>query len=394
MRTVVHVSVAPSPTNLSYARALALPDVRLVGVLAAPAPAGTFHAQVQCVDPSDDAALGAALDAVVAEFGAIHRLVTTVEPLLEPVARQRSRLGVQGLSPEAAHRFRDKGAMKAALRAAGVPVAPSRRVHSLAEARDFALEAGFPLVLKPPAGVSAAATVRVDSLEELTAAWGRLPRPLLAEGFLTGTEHSLEAFVCGGQVVFHSVTRYAATPLAVTEDERLQWVVLLPRVLTPFDGPLRVIAQALEALGMDDGIAHAEWFWRPDGTVAVGEIGARPPGAAFLDLHGHAHDADMRHLWARIVVDGVWDGTPAREYAVAGVYLRGPGIGRVIAIDGLAEAQAAMGAHVVEAHLPQLGQPRASGYEGDGLVIIRHPDEAVVQAAVVTLLRTVRVRYG
>jgi biotin carboxylase len=168
-----------------------------------------------------------------------------VEPLLESVARQRARLGVQGLSPEAAHRFRDKGAMKAALRAAGVPVAPSRRVQSLAEAHAFALEAGFPLVLKPPAGVSAAATVRVDSLEGLAHAWSRLPRPLLAEGFLTGTEHSLEAFVCGGQIVFHSVTRYAATPLAVTEDERLQWVVILPRVLTPFEGPLRVIARAL-----------------------------------------------------------------------------------------------------------------------------------------------------
>ncbi len=394
MRTVVHVAVAPNAVNLAFARALARRGVRLVGVLAAPAPSGIYAAQVACADPASDAALGRALDAVVARFGPLHRIVTTIEPLMEPVARQRARLGVEGLSPEAAHRFRDKGAMKAALRAAGVPVAPSRRVHTLAEAREFARVAGFPLVLKPPAGVSAAATVRVGSLPELERAWQQLPRPLLAEGFLTGTEHSLEAFVCGGRVVFHSVTRYAATPLAVSEDARLQWVVLLPRDLSPFRGPLKVISRALEALGMDDGIAHAEWFWQEDGTVAVGEIGARPPGAGFLDLHSHAHDTDVRDLWARLVVDGAWPGAPERTHAVAGVYLRGPGQGRVVAVDGLAEAQEAMGAHVVEARLPKRGQPRARGYEGDGFVIVRDPDESVVQAAVTTLLQTVTVRYA
>ncbi|MFT4625724.1 MAG: hypothetical protein ACI8PZ_004395 [Myxococcota bacterium] len=394
MRTVVHVSVAPNATNRAFAKALDLPDVRLVGVLASPAQPGTYAAQVACPDPADDVLLGRALDAVAARFGRIHRVVTTIEPLLEPVARQRARLGIAGLSPAAAHRFRDKGAMKDALRAAGVPVAPSRRVRTLNEAREFAVAAGFPLVLKPPAGVSAAATVRVDCAAQLEAVWGGLPRPLLAEGFLTGTEHSLEAFVLNGEVRFHSITRYAATPLAVAENPNLQWVVLLPRDLSAFAGPARVIARALTALGMDDGVAHVEWFWRPDGTVAVGEIGARPPGASFLDLHGHAHDADVRRVWARLVVDSVWEGPLSRRYAVAGVYLRGPGAGRVVAVDGIAEAQAAMGAHVVEARLPKLGQPRASGYEGDGLVIIRHPDDAVVRAAVATLLRTVRVRYA
>jgi hypothetical protein len=45
----------------------------------------------------------------------------------------------------------------------------------------------------------------------------------------------------------------------------------------------------------------------------------------------------------------------------------------------------------VEARLPQPGQARGSTYEGDGYVIVRHPETAVVREALANLLRTIRV---
>ena len=35
-------------------------------------------------------------------------------------------------------------------------------------------------------------------------------------------------------------------------------------------------------LGLQTGMTHMEWFGRPDGSIAIGEIGARPPGAQIL----------------------------------------------------------------------------------------------------------------
>jgi len=253
---------------------------------------------------------------------------------------------------------------------------------------------GLPMVLKPLAGAGAAATVRVDDLDGVTQALKTVPRPLIAEQFLTGKEHSMEVFVLDGHPVYHSPTRYYPSALEVASNPHLQWVVHLPADPAPFSDAANTVDRALVALGMDTGLAHAEWFRQDDGAVVIGEIGARPPGAGFLDLHSAATDADWYHLWARLVVDGVFEDPGPRTWSVAGVYLRGAGQGRVTAITGLDQAQRVLGAYVVHARLPQVGQPRRSGYEGDGFVILRHRDDEVVKRAAMHLIQTVRVHYA
>ena len=140
-------------------------------------------------------------------------------------------------------------------------------------------------------------------------------------------------------------------------------------------------------------MTHMEWFRRPDGTLAIGEIAARPPGARIVRLIGFAHDVDMHAAWARVVVDDAWDGPWERRHSSGVAFLRGPGRGRVAAVDGLDEAQHRVGRMVVETRLPTLGAPRASGYEGDGYVIVRDPDSERVRQALLDVIRTVRVRY-
>ena len=55
---------------------------------------------------------------------------------------------------------------------------------------------------------------------------------------------------------------------------------------------------ALRALGVRDALTHMEWFRRPDGSVAVSEVGARPPGAQLTSMLGYAHDIDFYRAWA------------------------------------------------------------------------------------------------
>ena len=85
---------------------------------------------------------------------------------------------------------------------------------------------------------------------------------------------------------------------------------------------------------------------------------------------------------------------PPRKYAVGAVFLRGQGTGRVTAIRGVDEVNREIGGLVVESKLPQPGQAPSGGYEGEGYVILRHPETDVVEKALGRLLTTLRVELG
>ncbi|HLL77415.1 MAG TPA: ATP-grasp domain-containing protein [Pyrinomonadaceae bacterium] len=347
----------------------------------------------------DPAQLADAARRLSAHFGPLHRIFGAYEQLQVPLAEARELLGVEGMRAEAARNFRDKSRMKTVLREAGVPCARHRLAHTDAEAWAFAEEVGFPLVLKPPAGAGAQSTFRVDNAE----AFGEALRisapaphqPVLVEEFITGEEHSLETISVGGRAVWHSLTHYYPTPLEVLRNPWIQWCLLLPREI---DGPqyddIRDAAErALTALGMDTGLSHMEWFRRGNGSVAISEVGARPPGAQITTLVSRAHDIDFLDAWGRVMVYGEFS-PPERRYAAGAAYLRGQGRGRVVAIHGLEEAGRELGELVTDVKLPQVGQSPTGGYEGEGYVLLRHPETAVVREALLRLISMVRVELG
>ena len=123
----------------------------------------------------------------------------------------------------------------------------------------------------------------------------------------------------------------------------IQWCVLLPREVDhpAFEDMKDVAYRSLRALGMGTGLCHMEWFRRKDGSVAVSEVGARPPGAQIMSLMSFAHDVDMHAAWARLVVHDRFD-PPVRRWAVGAAYLRAQGEGRaIVAVHGLDRLSAA-----------------------------------------------------
>jgi hypothetical protein len=329
--------------------------------------------------------------------GRVERLLGVLEHLQVPIAEARERLGIEGMNAETARNFRDKARMKTLLRAAGLPCPRHRLVASADEAKAFVSAVGFPIVMKPPEGAGALSTFRVDDAAALAQALAATPpareKPVLLEEFVTGRESSFDSVAIDGRVVWHSFSHYLPAPLEVLRHSWIQWCVFLPRRI---DGPRydnfrEVGCRALAALGMRTGLSHMEWFERADGSIAISEVGARPPGAQFTSLLSYAHDHDFYRAWARLMIDGRFD-PPARRYAVGAVYLRAQGAGRQVAhVHGLDLAQAEVGPLVVEAELPRAGQTRQGTYEGDGYVILRHPETEVVERAVARLLELVRV---
>jgi hypothetical protein len=84
---------------------------------------------------------------------------------------------------------------------------------------------------------------------------------------------------------------------------------------------------------------------------------------------------------------------PQRRYAAGAAFLRGSGSGRVKAVHGLARAQSEVGDLVVEARLPQRGQMASGTYEGDGFVLLRHPDTETVKRGLKRLISLIEVEY-
>lgn len=331
--------------------------------------------------------------------GPIHRFFGAFEQLQEPLAQARQQLGVEGMSVEAATNFRDKARMKSVMRAAGVPCARHRLAGSVDEALAFAQSSGFPLVVKPPAGAGAQQTYRVEDASQLqralTAPAPTATHPVLLEEFIVGQEHSLETVSINGQAIWHSLTHYYPTPLHVVENPWIQWCLVLPReVDDPRYEDIKAAARlALSALGMQTGLSHMEWFRRKDGSVAISEVGARPPGAQITTLVSRAHDIDFVKAWTQLMVFGTFD-VPQRKYAAGACFLRGQGSGQVRSVHGWDRVQRDLGDLITDVKLPAMGAAPSTSYEGEGFILVRHPDTAVVERAVARIAATVRVELG
>ena len=346
---------------------------------------------------SADAIVGAALHVAHAENRPIHRLIGLVEQLQEPLAAARERLGVSGMTADVARNFRDKTQMKDRLREAGVPVARHHLVRTTEEALPFVAEVGYPIVVKPPAGAASQTTYRVKdeaslrkALESARQSGGGVA---LLEEFVTGEEHSFDAFMKDGRMLYYSTSNYLPTPLEAMENPWIQWRVVLPREYE-YDDMAAAGEKALRVLGLETGMCHMEWFRRKDGSLVISEVGARPGGAQIPTMISRAHDVDCIGAFGRLAVLDEFTPFPPRKYAVGAAFLRGQGQGRVRAVHGLERVERELGGLITDKRLPKGNQDKSSSYEGEGFIVLRHPETRVVEHALAHIISTVRVELG
>jgi biotin carboxylase len=385
--------------------AASLPGVRLAVITQDPAEkmsremAQSVTAHWRVNDILDSAQLAWATEELSKRLGGVDRLFGAYEQLQVPLAEVREKLGIVGMRPEVANRFRDKSEMKNVFRANGLPCARHTLAESADEAVAFAKMVGYPVVVKPPAGAGSIATFKADDEAALRDAVAKsAPRkgdPALIEEFILGDEYSLETISIDGKAVWHSLTHYYPNPLDVVRNKWIQWCVVSPREVddAKYDDIRAAGSRALEVLGMETGLSHMEWFRRRDGTIAISEVAARPPGAQITTLNSRAHDIDFVRAWTEVMIFGTFE-KPVRKYAVGIAFLRGQGTGRIKAVHGLDVVAREMGSLVVDVKLPVPGAMPASSYEGDGYIIVRHPETVVVMQALQRLISVVRVELG
>ncbi len=312
----------------------------------------------------------------------VHKLDCTEEALMLCAAESRERTGIPGMSVAHTELCRDKYKMKQFLRSKGVPCAKAAEVGTMAEAKAFIEQVGFPVILKPLAGAGAAGTYKIESLDQMVQAAKESNlgpnRPALLEEFVSGHEGFYDTLTVGGQVVFETVSHYYPNVLEAMRTRDLSPIVMTTnRIDAQGYGVLKAFGrQVVQALDLDTTATHMEWFFGSKGLY-FSEIGARPPGVRVWDLYCAANDLDLYREWANAVVHGHAAPRPSRRYSAGMVAIRPNKDGRVAGYSGVAEVQRRYGEAILEMYLPPPGTRTngvGSGYMGNAWVWARHPD--------------------
>lgn len=335
--------------------------------------------------------------------GWVDRLEATIETHMLPVANVRARTGIPGLSPQQVLVCRDKTLMKEVLRRAGVSCAKSARIDSIAEAKAFVAEVGYPIIVKPIAGAGASGTSRCDSDAQMLVAAEehRIGQGGAAafEEFIEGHEGFYDTLLVGDQVVFDGVSHYFPNVLEAMRNRehapRIITTNLIDRV-GAYSEVRKMGRQVVDALGLRNTPTHQEWFFGPKG-LKFSEIGARPPGVCFWDVHNLANDMDLYVAWAESLVHGRSSQRPSRRYAAALQAIRPLRDGHIKAYEGWDKIQARYGPYIHKAMLPPVGSPTRpieGGYMANAWLMLRHPDFDVLKAICDDVERTVRIHAG
>lgn len=330
----------------------------------------------------------------------VDRLEATVEAHVMAAAHVREQLKIHGTTSKTAWLCRDKPAMKAAVRAAGIACAASARVKQVADAEAFAKQHGYPLICKPLDGAGASGTYKVTNDQELASALETLQvkngREVAIEEFMTGHEGFYDTLTVCGKVVIDFASHYYPN---VLEAMRTRWIspqiVTTNRIDTEHYKEVRAMGQqAITALGVWTSPTHMEWFFGEKG-LKFSEIGCRPPGVGVWDLYCAANEFDLYAAWAHAIVHENVPFKPSRKYSAGMIALRPDRDGTIDRYEGLDAIQRRFKEWILDVHTPQPGtatQGVEGGYMANAYVRMRHPDYDTLRSMLTTVGETVKVR--
>ncbi|MFT5407343.1 MAG: biotin carboxylase, partial [Verrucomicrobiales bacterium] len=296
-------------------------------------------------------------------------------------AAVREYLGLPGITPDTALRCHDKLAMKKAIAAAGIPCAPWREITTETSADELVATLGLPLVLKMPISSGGRGVWICKTAQEVAA---KLRPGLLAEGFVCGTEMSIETLRHDGTTIFRNPTRYL----------KPRWANVVPAVLdTPQLDDIDALNERVHtAIGISDGISHMEIFLTPDGPV-FGEIAARPPGGYIMELIRRAYGFNPWTSVLSLAVGKRPVALPDHAGKTAGVWLIHPTAGQISEVLGLDKALSAPEIISVSCRLRpgDVVPNRVGSGDSKGKIIAEAPDHRSCVAALEHAADTIQI---
>jgi argininosuccinate lyase len=238
-------------------------------------------------------------------------VLTSCDYYLPTAARVAGHLGLPGPPVEAVENACRKDKTRKVLRDAGVPGPAFALAETRSGLEEAAAALGFPLVLKPVDLCAGMYVRKVRDQGELRTAYQelqgfpvnargqeRVPTALLEE-VLTGPEVSVESVTFRGHTTVVGVTdkSIAGDPAFVETGH------MFPAALDAETerAVMSAAVTAVEALGLDNVVAHTELKLSPDGPRIV-EVNPRPAGNQITELVRRVTAIDLPSVYAQVAL--------------------------------------------------------------------------------------------
>lgn len=254
--------------------------------------------------PEEDIRKGAAY---MARKERLDRLVALDDFDVETAAMLREYLWVPGMGETTGRAFRDKLAMRARARAAGIDCPEFVPLFNDAAIDEWTSRVPAPWIVKPRFQAAAIGIRKAASRGELwdvISVLGDTRADYLLEQFVPGDVFHVDSIVFDGRVVFAVASRYATPPMAVAHEGGIFVTRTLPAHDQISQDLLAMNQQLLERFGLLRGVSHTEFIRGTDGKLHFLETSARVGGAYIVDVVEAATGVNLWREWARVEIAG------------------------------------------------------------------------------------------
>ena len=262
----------------------------------------------ECIDEiftmPEDLPLQGLINAVsyTARSQPIDRIVALDEFDMENVSALREHLRIPGMGLTTVRYFRDKLAMRARAREAGIQVPEFAHVLNYDHLREFMARIPGPWLLKPRSQASGIGMKKIHSPEEL---WPWLEQLrdqqsyYLLEQFVPGSVYHVDSVVSEHTLVFAEAHAYGTPPLDTSHHGGVFTTRTLPREAEEAKSLHEINRNLLGGLGLLRGVTHAEFLKsHADGKFYFIEVAARVGGAYISDVIEAATGINLWREWA------------------------------------------------------------------------------------------------
>jgi biotin carboxylase len=236
----------------------------------------------------------------------IDRIVALDEFDMENVSAVREHLRIPGMGLTTVRYFRDKLAMRARAKEAGVLVPEFVHVLNHDELRDFMARVPAPWLLKPRSQASGIGMKKIQQPDELWLWLDKLgdeQSHFLLEQFVPGSVFHVDSVVSEREVLFADAHAYGIPPLDVSHAGGVFTSRTLERDSRDSEALQAVNRELIETLGLLRGVTHAEFLKaHSDGKLYFIEIAARVGGAYISDVVEAASGINLWREWAKLEV--------------------------------------------------------------------------------------------
>jgi biotin carboxylase len=236
----------------------------------------------------------------------IDRIVALDEFDMENVSALREHLRIPGMGLTTVRYFRDKLAMRARAKEAGIAVPDFVPVLNYDALREFMARVPAPWLLKPRSQASGIGMKKILDPAELWP-WldqlGDKQSNYLLERFIPGSVYHVDSVASERDVVFAEAHAYGVPPLETSHQGGVFTTRTLPRDSAEVQTLLEINRQVLKELGFLRGVTHAEFLKaHADGQFYFLEVAARVGGAYISDVIEAATGINLWREWARLEV--------------------------------------------------------------------------------------------